>query len=43
VNPLDALPVAVVLLADFRAPFVAGFFSAMVSMDLGESPEEYLW
>src|SRR5919202_4676656 len=33
VNPLEALPLAVVLAADFRVAFLAGFFSAMVSAD----------
>jgi hypothetical protein len=37
VNPLDALPIAVVLLADFCVLFFAGFFSAIVSAALGES------
>jgi hypothetical protein len=30
VNPLDFLPLAVVLLADFCVPFFAGFLSAIV-------------
>src|SRR5207245_1129163 len=31
VNPLDVLPIAVVLLADFCVPFFAGFLSAIVT------------
>jgi hypothetical protein len=34
---LDALPIAVVLLADFCLPFFAAFFSVIVSAGLGES------
>src|SRR5437868_3867885 len=37
VNPLDALPVAVVLLADFGESFFADFFLAIVSADLSGS------
>src|SRR5438445_5009911 len=34
VNPLNVLPIAVVLLADFCVAFFAGFLSAIVSSDL---------
>jgi hypothetical protein len=37
VNPVGFLPIALVLLANFGVCFFAGFFSAIVSADLGES------
>jgi hypothetical protein len=32
VNPLDALPITLVLFADFCVPFFAGFLSAIVPL-----------